>query len=277
MREIPRAPEQLGHELKLITQGVVDAGEIAMRAWQKGDISLITKGHYQGNVTEADLQTDTFLIAFLKKNFPGESIMTEESFQEGVKWGESFHVIDSIDGTNHFARSLHEWAVVYAHVQKGEIDRAVIYAPSLKEVYVARKGYGAYKDGKLMKVSARDKSHIGIQIGHDIIRYFRRTDIEERAIMFSDMHWITGSTSLALGRLANGQIELAVNMGQPVWDFAAGKLMIEEVGGKFTTFDGTQEFDFSGKNSNNFVASNGSHHKLGLQIVNPTVFGMPRS
>lgn len=272
MGEIIGSPKQLGSELNQITEGVLSAGKIALDAWEKGGMNVVHKGFRQGIVTSVDLKLDKYFIEFLAQNFPSEQIMTEESFRAGEKFGNSYHVVDPIDGTNHFVRQLHEWSVVYAHIDNGQVDSAVIYAPAVGELYVARKGFGAFKNGRKMIVSARSDDEVGVQLGHDTIRYYGKIDIEERAAKVSRMLWITGSTSLALAWLANGQIEIAVNLGQPVWDFAAGMLMTQEAGGKFTDFEGNESFDFSGNKTNNCVASNGIHHNLGLQIANPALY-----
>lgn len=264
-------PETLGKEVRLIAQGVLDVGEIALNAWKKGGIKVSQKGFQEGIVTQQDLDLNGVLINYLKALFPGERIMAEESFNEAVDFGDTFHAVDPIDGTYHFARGLYDWSIVYAHISKNIVDTAVIFAPATGEIFVGKLGHGAYKNGRRMSVSNRDRSELGIQVGQDTVRFFGRTDIEMRAAKKTQMLWITGSTNLALSRLADGQIELAININQPTWDFAAGKLLVEEAGGRISNFDGTHTFDYSGKKTNSFIASNGRHHNLGLWIANGTV------
>ncbi|MBI4079525.1 MAG: hypothetical protein HY429_04495 [Candidatus Levybacteria bacterium] len=258
------SPESLGEDLALVTKGVIKAGNYARAKWGF-DRAMHAKGINEGIVTKTDMEVNSLIIDFLQKNFPNDRILTEESYLEGTRVGNSYFIVDPIDGSNHFARGLHDWAIVVARVINRKIDSGVVFAPTVQELYYTKQGKGAYKNGVRMSVSTREL--IGVQIGHDVVRYFGRTDIEERAIKLSQMHWVTGSTQLALARLANGQIELAINMGQPIWDFAAGKLMIEEAGGKFTDFNGNTEFDISGRKTNNFVASSSLHHRQGMRIV----------
>ena len=261
---IRTAPEELGSDMGIITEGVLKAGKLALKRFGK-DTEMQAKGFQEGIVTQTDKLVDDFLIKFLTNLFPNEKILTEESYDPSQELGDSYFVVDPIDGTNHFARSLPDWSIVVAHVKNNTVDMATIYAPVVKELYFAKKGKGAYKNGRRMQVSNR--KNIGIQIGRDTVRFFNRMDIVEKAMKQSQMHIVVGSTELALARLANGQIEIGINMGQPVWDFAAGMLMIQEAGGKSTNFSGEENFDLSGKKTNNYVASNVLHHTLGLSMV----------
>ena len=57
-------------------------------------------------------------------------------------------VVDPIDGTANFARGIPHYCISIAFVSAGEIELGAIYNPWLDELYFARRGHGASRNGK---------------------------------------------------------------------------------------------------------------------------------
>ncbi|HSX58337.1 MAG TPA: inositol monophosphatase, partial [Candidatus Saccharimonadales bacterium] len=208
-----------------------------------------------GTVSEADTAVEQFLKTWVRTTFPDESIVAEESGGEALRIG---WTIDPIDGTNFFAHGLTDWSISLSRFVDGEVVLGITYCPPTDEMFWAVKGSGAFVNGIKVKVSDLEnpKREI-VNLGQDIIRLYNRVDIEEELIKESRTHWAIGSTALALCKLGEGKIDLAVHMKQSIWDIAVGSLFIPEAGGRFRTWD-SSPLDFSGKRANDIYADNGS-------------------
>jgi len=57
-------------------------------------------------------------------------------------------VIDPLDGTTNFLRSIAHYAVSIAVLKGEEIEHAVIFDPCKNELFTASRGNGAYLNGR---------------------------------------------------------------------------------------------------------------------------------
>jgi fructose-1,6-bisphosphatase/inositol monophosphatase family enzyme len=229
------------------------AGETALEYWQKG-VVLTQKTNDPGTVSEADKAVEELLKGWIRANFPDDSIVAEES--GGSPTG-TFWTIDPIDGTNFFAHHLVDWSISLARFVDGEAAMGLTLCPPTGELFWATKGGGAFVNGKRIKVSAVDQTKMAIvNLNQDTIRFYDRVDVDQALIKGTRSHWVVGSTALALARLAEGRIDLAVHMKQSIWDIAAASVLIPEAGGVFRRWDGGA-LDCTGARANDIYASNG--------------------
>ena len=70
-------------------------------------------------------------------------------------------MIDPIDGTANFLRGMPYWSVALAYLVDGEIEIGVTYDPVHDELFWARRGAGAYRNERAIRVSERDRSERG--------------------------------------------------------------------------------------------------------------------
>ncbi len=78
-----------------------------------GRINLITHKGEIDLVTEADLQSEVFILESLGRHFPKDTFVTEETGQHGAV-SERVWLIDPLDGTVNFAHELPFFAVSIA-------------------------------------------------------------------------------------------------------------------------------------------------------------------
>ncbi|ELU03964.1 hypothetical protein CAPTEDRAFT_159956 [Capitella teleta] len=108
-------------------------------------------------VTETDQMVEKMIISTLKEHFPTHCFIGEESVAAGEKcvltdaptW-----VIDPVDGTNNFVHTFPFVAVSIALMINKQAEIGIVYNPLLKEMYSARKGQGAFCNGKKLKCSS---------------------------------------------------------------------------------------------------------------------------
>ncbi len=248
-------------------QAATDAGEKLLSLFNT-DIERHRKGK-NDIVTEADLVAEKIILDIIKKNFPSHNIISEEAGTEENNSDYTW-VIDPLDGTINYTQGIEEYSVSIALEHNNEIIIGVIYRPESNEIFFAEKGKGAYKNNK--KISVSTESHLeDMMISTD-----SSSQEPARSHIFQTLNYIRdnfrhvrifGSSSLHLCRIASGQLDFYYKHQYSHWDFAAGKLIVEEAGGKVTDLLGNPIT----KNSQNILASNGIRHKDILEMINKKI------
>ena len=215
------------------------------------DLKVQEKGSDLDFVTNADLQSQALIRRLLKEAFPSHLFIGEEDgipdkeiarrlYQDHDSY---FWIVDPLDGTQNYIKHLGGYAVSMSLFHDGQTLVGCSYIPSEKELFLAVKGEGAYLNGKRLHVS--DTATIRLSLLNTGIptvnQEFRKTmvDIISRIAMDSLNMRIIGSAARSLGLTAEGSFEIYFELGPHPWDVGAGKLLVEEAGGKVTNFEGT--------------------------------------
>ena len=232
------------------------AGREAMRRFRWKSLRVKTKGD-GSPVSEADRAADAALRRVLRRAFPTHGILSEE---DGTLPGDGRHlwIADPIDGTQSFIRGIPYWAVLLALEVDGRLEVGVIHAPATRTTLWARRGHGAFENGKRLRVSRRLLE--GAWITHGWTGDFFRHRLEKGLSRLSGRaKLVTGAfDALAYAAVARGQVEAFVEApGPKVWDHAAPRLIVEEAGGRFTNLEGEPSHRGPGS-----IASNGRIHAM---------------
>jgi myo-inositol-1(or 4)-monophosphatase len=212
-----------------------DAGRLAASCLaDSGKLTFSLKGP-QDVVTAADGEVERLIVERLRAAFPGDAFIGEEG---GGAAADHCWVIDPIDGTANFARGLPHWCVSIAYVASGQTQVGVICDPNGEHLYSARRGAGALRDGKPIRVSATidpDRATVDIGYSHRArVEDFGRlmTRLIERGINVTQ----SGSAALGLARVADGRLDGYAERHLYAWDALAGLLLVEEAGGRVNAF-----------------------------------------
>jgi len=178
----------------------------------------------------------------------GEGVLGEEFGDDGgdVKW-----IVDPIDGTTNFVRGVPVWATLLALEREGVIELAYVSAPALGRRWWARRGHGAFAGGERCRVSAIAR----VEDAAVSTTSARRMPEGWRTIV--SRAW----SNRGLGDfwqhclVAEGALDLACDPVMQVWDYVSVQLLVEEGGGRVSTFSG--EAPAAGKS---FVTTNGLLH-----------------
>ena len=101
-------------------------------------------------VTEFDKLSETRIIEIIHNKFPEHVFLAEESGNTGIMTDDKVRwIIDPLDGTVNFANNLPIFSVSIAAEFKGELLCGVVYHPILDELFVAKKGGGAFLNGMI--------------------------------------------------------------------------------------------------------------------------------
>lgn len=248
-------------------QAALHAGEILRHGFHT-HFQVESKPGIHNLVTEYDTAAEESIVSTILKQFPTHSILAEES---GEKQGEAdvTWIIDPLDGTVNFAHRIPLFSVSIGVALKGEVLSGVVYSPMLHELFVAEKSKGAYLNGKKLHVSSIDQ----------VIQAFMATGFPYN-VNTNPLHCIDrfaemqvkgvpirriGSAALDLAYVAAGRFDAFWELNLNAWDIAAGKLLIEEAGGKVTQYSGSPLNIFSDKT---LLGTNGPLHLPMIEHLN---------
>lgn len=103
-------------------------------------------------VTIVDRRVEDYLVSRIKKRFAGHDIIGEESGSH-LSGSDYCWFIDPIDGTTSYFHRQPYFSVSIGLKEKGELICGGVYAPALKQMFLAVRGEGATLNGKPIHVS----------------------------------------------------------------------------------------------------------------------------
>ena len=210
-------------------------------------------------VSSADKKVEENLINDLSKARPDYSILSEEIGEIKKKNSDCRWIIDPIDGTFNFLRSIPHFAISVALEKNDEIICGVIFDPIKNEMFLAEKNYGAYLNNQKIRVSKNNKINESLILtgGPSLSEKNRSESINEYTKI--SLHAPSslrkmGSAALDMAYVSAGRADAFFQRNLKYWDIAAGIILIKEAGGIVTDYKG--EADFIKKK--NIIASNSS-------------------
>src|SRR5712691_3986318 len=208
------------------------AGRIHLRRLSHTSISR--KSSAIDLVTEADHESEAAVIDVLQRAYPDHTILAEEGGGADTA-SEHRWIIDPLDGTTNFAHSYPQFCVSIAYERRGRVQAAVIFDAFKKEVFVARRGAGAWLNRKPIRVThvrTLDMALLATGFPYDR-REKRRFYLAFWEAFMLRTHGVrrTGSAALDLAWVACGRVDAFWEFGLKPWDVAAGSLVVEEAGG----------------------------------------------
>lgn len=248
------------------------AGEILRSYWGKtGEIKQ--KQFFWDLVTAADLASEAFIIAAIKREFPGHEILSEEAGLSASPHSDYQWVIDPLDGTTNFTHQYPMVCVSIGLLVHGKPTLGVVYNPIINELFVAAKGKGTTLNGVPLHVSRVEKLEQSLLATG--FAYDRKETRENNYAEFCHMTNLCqgvrrgGSAALDLAYVASGRLDGYWERGLKPWDIAAGIVLVEEAGGVITSYEGGPIDLFSGR----ILAANPQVHPLlmhQLKLARPT-------
>ncbi|MDZ4857742.1 MAG: inositol monophosphatase family protein [Candidatus Hydrogenedentes bacterium] len=204
-----------------------EAGRMTLEYREKG-FEVFTKPD-GSPVTSADLAVDAFLQRELKSRHPGDCVLSEESPDDPLR-GQARRVwiVDPIDGTAHYAAMRDGFGILIALCIDGEADECVALFPMHKILLYARRTFGAFVNGRAVKVSANST----------------RPKIATHAERFLPLHTAPAqlrNNAIAIFQVITGELEGCICMTSPSTgehDYAWASCAFESAGGMLTDIDG---------------------------------------
>ncbi|ALC80928.1 MULTISPECIES: inositol monophosphatase family protein [Bacillus] len=246
-------------------QAIKEAGQRVRNALNN-ELKIETKSNPNDLVTNIDKETELFFIEKIRKDFSTHSILGEEGqgdelqSLEGIVW-----IIDPIDGTVNFVHQNRNFAISIGILENGKGKIGLVYDVISDELYHAASGQGAYmNDTPLDPLKPVSVEETILGINATWITENRRIDPEVLAPLVKRVRGTRsyGSAALELAYVAAGRMDAYVTMRLSPWDFAGGCILLDEVGGIYTTVDG-EALNFLSTNS--VLAGNPAVHRTILE------------
>jgi myo-inositol-1(or 4)-monophosphatase len=244
-------------DLQVAHEAAEAGAEVIRRHFGRG-IEAEWKGDVDP-VTAVDREAEEAVLAVIRRRRPSDRILAEESggadWREGRVW-----IVDPLDGTVNFVHNLPQFATSVGLRSDGQGLVGVVASVVNREVFAAEAGNGATLNGDPIHVSSEptpSRALVGTGFAYD-----RQQRAEEMANTlagvlraFQGIRRI-GSAALDLCWVAAGRMDAYWEYGVRPWDTAAGALIVQEAGGRISTFTGSSyPLDDPG-----IVASNGLVH-----------------
>ena len=189
-------------------------------------------------VTVADREAEDIIRAALKAAFPGHAILGEERGREGE--GEFLWLVDPLDGTKSFVRGTPYFSTQIALMHKGELVLGVSHAPVYGETMWARRGGGAFLDGRRVQVAdTRDVHATSLSLGN--IKTLALDPPRWRALgdLVAEVNRVRGYGDFChYHLLARGALDAVLESDVNILDIAALAVIVREAGGVFTDLAG---------------------------------------
>lgn len=211
-------------------------------------------------VTDVDIYMEEQIVSFITEHFPEHTIYSEE-VGEINKENEYEWLIDPIDGTINFANGIPLFATSIALRKKDTTIFGIIFDYAQNDVYYCIKGKGSFCNDRQIFVSNCNKlkdsivsfcltSHYNEEHIKEVIKIEEKLASKVRGLR------LIVSAAIELAWCASGKIDGCLNVKPSMGlSSCAGKLLVQEAGGKVTNLDGEQR-----KNIDTMLVTNGCIH-----------------
>lgn len=230
---MPETPFQ--NELETAVSLARAAGEAALAFY--GDVSVRIK---EGGspVTEADHAANRVIVAGLRRAFPDDAILSEESRDDRSRLAaDRVWIVDPLDGTKEFLAQNGEFSIMIGLTVGGDPVLGVVYRPDGDVLFRAVRGQGAFveRDGRAGRLAPAAADVAGLRMVGSRSHGDALIDRIRDALGVVDVQ-PSGSVGLKCALIAEGRRDLYVH---PVpylkeWDTCAPELVLREAGGTVT-------------------------------------------
>jgi myo-inositol-1(or 4)-monophosphatase len=247
---------------------VLAAGPIALEYFRK-PMTVTNKmaGRFYDPVTEADQRIEMLIRERLGAQYPDLPIIGEEFGASGA--GDSYWIIDPIDGTRSFISGVPTWGILLGLVVDGKASAGIMHQPFTGETYLAGPGRRAiYSHGgretplatradATLEDAVLYSTHPLMLEGMGLLPQFRRLTARCRL-----QRW--GGDCYAFALVAQGCIDLMVDAMLQPYDIVPLIPIIEGAGGIVTDLAGQSPL----RGGTVIAAANASLHAAALEIMN---------
>lgn len=248
-------------DLELLETTVRAAGAIALRYFGTDYHTWRKEGG--SPVTEADLAVNRYLCETLTAARPGYGWLSEESTDDDARLSRrQVLVVDPIDGTIAFLKGRPHFTICAAIVTDGRPCCGAVYNPASDEMYTARTGGGARRNGQPIHVGAREQLEGCHMLGN-------REQLTHTPWPPMDVH-NRNSLAYRLALVSDGSADASVSLSaKRDWDLAAADVILTEAGGAVSDRGGRPlVYNRADAVQPSLVAANPKLHTEIVQLLN---------
>lgn len=212
---------------------------------------------YHAIKSPADEKSQLAILKRLRHYDPDARLMTEEhikeeSFRHSLIRGieevplHRIYIIDELDGSSSEVIGHHEWSISVGYVDRMAHLAGAVYAPKIDRgtLFYASKDGGTFirvgvKKKQVEVSECDDLKNAYVLFGPDC--FLKKYPVHNALLTeLGDVARTTngiGSCALGLGLVASGRADALVQPLQAPWDWAAGRLLVEEAGGNIIFYE----------------------------------------
>lgn len=222
----------------------IEAGAKIMEIYNSDDFDVKVKSD-DSPVTAADEAADAIISAGLRAAFPDVMLVTEEQAESHNAKGDTFLIVDPLDGTKEFIHRRGDFTVNIALVENGVPTRGVVYAPAKGRMFYTRAdGQAVEETGELTPESIGPVSPITVATSDNTAlmvvasKSHRDQATDDYINKYNVQDMKSAGSSLKFCLVATGEADLYPRVGRTMeWDTAAGHAVLQGAGGKVVRFD----------------------------------------
>ncbi len=222
----------------------IEAGDKIMEIYGADDFEVKTKSD-ESPVTIADEAADKIISDGLRAAFPDVMLVTEEQSATHSASGDTFMIVDPLDGTKEFINRRGDFTVNIALVEGGVPTRGVVYAPARSRMFFTLADGSSVEEtgdfpkdsmGPVQPISVSTPDNAALMVVASKSHRDQATDDYIAKYNVRDMK--SAGSSLKFCLIATGEADLYPRVGRTMeWDTAAGHAVLTGAGGAVVRFD----------------------------------------
>lgn len=222
----------------------IQAGNKIMEIYDRDDFDIKLKSD-DSPVTAADEAADAIISAGLRAAFPEMMLVTEEQSDSHKVKGDTFLIVDPLDGTKEFIHRRGDFTVNIALVENGLPTRGVVYAPAKGRMfYTQADGQSVEETGDMDPATAGPVDPIAVSQADNtaLMVVASKSHRDEATDAYIGKYHVKDSksagSSLKFCLVATGEADIYPRVGRTMeWDTAAGHAVLSGAGGHVVRFD----------------------------------------
>jgi 3'(2'), 5'-bisphosphate nucleotidase len=211
----------------------LEAGDKIMEIYNADDFDVKVKSD-DSPVTEADEAADALISAGLRDAFPDVLLITEEQASSHGKTGDTFLIVDPLDGTKEFINRRGDFTVNIAFVEGGVPTRGVVYAPAQDRMFLTLADGAAAEEvapfvaetmGTVRPIKVSNADNTALMVVASKSHRDQTTEDYINKYAVKDMK--SAGSSLKFCLIATGEADVYPRAGRTMeWDTAAGHAVL---------------------------------------------------
>ncbi|MEO0400789.1 MAG: 3'(2'),5'-bisphosphate nucleotidase CysQ [Pseudomonadota bacterium] len=230
--------------IPVIRKLALEAGDKIMEIYNSDDFDVKVKSD-DSPVTAADEAADALISEGLRAAFPDVMLVTEEQAATHTTTGDTFLIVDPLDGTKEFVHRRGDFTVNIALVEGGVPTRGVVYAPAKDRMFFTQAdGQSVEETGALDKDVVGDVTpmHVAKSDNAALLvvasKSHRDQATDDYINKYSVADMKSAGSSLKFCLVATGEADIYPRVGRTMeWDTAAGHAVLTGAGGAVVRFD----------------------------------------
>lgn len=222
-----------------IAEAAREAGEAILDVVRRG-FDIEQKGD-SSPVTEADRAAELIVLAALARAAPGVPVIAEEEVAAGriPAHGDTFFLVDPLDGTKEFCRGGDDYTVNIALVEGLTPKLGVVFAPATGRLHGGIVETGAWLDEGNGRAPIQTRQRGEVMTAVASKSHLNQATIDYLEAAAGKCDYISVGSSLKFCIVAEGEADIYPRAAPTSeWDTAAGHAVLLAAGGLVDGIDG---------------------------------------